>query len=179
MSTQQNNGEETAARWPVRNLGCRLMTMTAGITNEGLRRAFQTALVLTGDSQKAEAAILAARRLVEAGEASDEALLFATVKASISRTHTGPERTQRLDEEFPVLPPELRRVARLTMDHRQCFVLRILMGLSRTECARLLHRDVREVDEGACAAMQELAWIRQQALVPRLGLYPGADQLPN
>jgi tellurite resistance protein len=156
-----------------------IMSITANITNEGLCRAFHAALVLTGDAQEAEAAILIAVGLADDGVASDEGIFLAAVKASISRTYTGSAPTRGLDEGFPILPPELSRVARLTVDHRQFFVLRILIGLSRAECARLLDRDVREVDEGARAAMQELARIRQQEGVARLHLSSCADQLPN
>ena len=61
------------------------------------------------------------------------------------------------DDLEHLLPLELRRELLLSTDLRRSFVSRVLAGLPREECARLLHRDVRRVDQCMCAAAQELA----------------------
>jgi hypothetical protein len=136
-------------------------TVMEGVTTEGLRNAFRLALVLTGDSQTAEATLLDAIRSKNIETVSDASLLLEVVKKAVSLVHTRGGRTENIAGK-PVLPLELRRLSRLTLHHRHCFALRILSGLSREECARLLHRDISQIEDGARAAMQELAIMRQE-----------------
>lgn len=54
------------------------------------------------------------------------------------------------------LPLELQRVLRLPTDLRQCFVLRLLVAMSREFCARVLGLDVAAFDHKVCLAAQTL-----------------------
>ena len=57
------------------------------------------------------------------------------------------------------LPAELQRVLLLPRDLRQCFVLRLLMGLPRERCAQLLGVDIAQVKHMTAMAAIELAEI--------------------
>ena len=60
-----------------------------------------------------------------------------------------------------MLPVELQHVLHLARNLRHCFVLRLLVGLSRALCAWLLHLETRQIDERTCAAVLELAMVRR------------------
>ena len=129
----------------------------AGFTRKGICNAFLTALLVAGDSEHAEAATAHAIRSIDGPDVSDEALIVAALKAAISSSPERPARDWDLDGELSFLPPALRRLSRLTMDHRNCFVLRMLVGLSREECSCVLGCSPKHIDEGTCAAMVNLA----------------------
>ena len=54
------------------------------------------------------------------------------------------------------LPAELQRLFWLPPRERLCFVLRMLMGLSREMSSEILNLRRDEVDEALCRAMREL-----------------------
>jgi hypothetical protein len=129
--------------------------MTVGVTAEGLCIAFRTALLLTGEVLRAETAMAFAIRSLNSGQILDEALLLGTLKAAVSSS-----KDCELRSEPPSLPLALRCVLRLATDHRHCFVLRVLVGLSRDECSRLLSRATDQIDVDTAGALEELARLR-------------------
>lgn len=134
------------------------MPVSERLTNGVIQRTFMTSLLLSGSTERAEAAVLEAIRCLDSGDASGETLLWRAIEAAIApppRVDMRP--TSENDSAAASLPRELRRVLRLTTVLRQCFVLRIFAGLPREVCAHLLHLDVCQVDEGTCAAAQALA----------------------
>jgi hypothetical protein len=127
------------------------------ITNEALGRTFITALLLTGSAERAEAAVLEGIKVTQRGEVSDEALLLqGTLSASIAAGADGP-RAEEQQHASSLLPVELRRVLRLLPDFRRGFVLRVLVGLSREVCARMLQTEIQHIDELVYAATRALA----------------------
>ena len=116
-----------------------------------VRGAFLAALMLTGTIEAAEHAVSDAIAPSGCGIAA-EALLVATAKCAV----------QLRDGCYPgvgvpsILPPELRRLFSLSSVERQCFVLRMLMGLTPEVTSGILnlHRD--EVDEALCRAVRDL-----------------------
>ena len=130
---------------------------TAGVTSKGICNAFLTALLVAGDSEQAEAATAYAIRSINRPGGSDEAVIVAALTAAISSSREQPATSWDLDGELSFLPPALKRLSRLAMDHRHCFVLRMLVGLPREECARVLACPPKQVDECTCAAMVKLA----------------------
>jgi hypothetical protein len=132
------------------------------IANHAVSRTFTTALLLTANLEQAEAATLDGIRWLDPEEASEEALFLASVKAAIASRRQATEQPEELDRASSILPPELVRVLRLSLDLRHCFVLRVLAGLSREDCARLLHLGIEHVDEGTSAAARTLAGIFTQ-----------------
>ena len=126
---------------------------TYRIAEEGLSRIFTATLLLVGGVEQAEAAMADAIGRMDAESISNLALLRECARAALA-VPSGND----IEDASSLLPLELRRVLRLPLELRRSFVLRMLAGLSREECADL---NVRDSDENVCAAIQELARIRQ------------------
>jgi hypothetical protein len=118
--------------------------------DEAINRAYITALVLTASPQAAEAAVLEGIRTMENDNVSGDALLQGTLTASVAF----PSDRQG---DVSSLPPELRRVSRLSTELRRCYVLRVLVGLPRETCARMLHTGIHHIDDLVCASARALA----------------------
>jgi len=134
------------------------------IDQDGLRdsrqdtivRAFLSAHLLTGSAELAEEAVSeAVERWNPCGETED-VLFLGALRAAV-RNRAGYESRQPDCAGAFRLPEELRAVLSLDPQVRCCFVLRLLAGLSRQDCARLLHVTAREVDRSTCAALKNLA----------------------
>jgi hypothetical protein len=131
-------------------------------------KAFLTALLLTGSVERAEAAILEGNTKMDLDNASEEALFREAVNAAIKpQSETSKQPPEELERASSMLPFELRRVLHLPPALRHCFVLRFLVGLPREACARLLHLEIRQVDERARTAMLELPTIQRDGEVLR------------
>jgi hypothetical protein len=135
--------------------------MAKPVTSEVLRKAFHTALILTGSLEQSEAAVLESIRWLDLDdEAPGEKLVRGALQAALARQRQIVEqRSGELECALSLLPLELRRVLRLPADLRHCFALRILAGLPRNVCAPLLHLELCRVDETAGVAAQMLASI--------------------
>jgi hypothetical protein len=84
--------------------------------------------MLTGTVAQAESSILEGIETMPDGEASEDAILYAALKAGMASASDRP----CLDtHNLPAvhLPVELRRVLRLPEARRRPFVLRVLVGL--------------------------------------------------
>jgi hypothetical protein len=116
-----------------------------------VREAFLSALLLTGAIDVADQAVSTAIATMGCDGSVDE-LLVATAKYAIQL------RDKCLTEaEVPSsLPPELRRLFLLSSVGRDCFVLRILMGLTQAMSSKILNLDGDEFDEGLCRALSDL-----------------------
>jgi hypothetical protein len=131
---------------------------------EAASRAFVTAFLLVGDAERAEAAVLKSIALTNFDDASGDELIRRTVNDAVEPEEM-PERFPRKREPaFSMLPFELQRVLQLPHYLRQCFVLRVLVGLPLEVCARLLHSNVEQIDRGARAAMLQLPASRGTSL---------------
>jgi len=112
--------------------------------------AFRTALLLTGDTRTAEAAVMHGIGVCE--DLSPGGLLIAAVRSAVRR------RTKSSDGPCKVecLSPELRRLFWLQPLPRHCFVLRVLVGLSPEACAALLEVSVSEFEDAVYRALTQL-----------------------
>src|SRR5579862_6361386 len=112
--------------------------------------AFRTALLLTGDTRTAEAAVMHGIGVCE--DLSPGGLLIAAVRSAVRR------RTESSDGPYEVecLPRELRRLFMLQPLPRHCFVLRVLVGLSPEVCAELLEVSVTEFENAVYRALTQL-----------------------
>jgi len=121
-------------------------------TVEALHKAFWIALLLTGSFEAAEAAVLDGIAVLEPDHISGDNLLLATAKSAIQRC------TEFLEQSggLSLLPLELRRLFRLAPNHRECFALRILIGLTSELCSGILHLSINEVDDALYTALREL-----------------------
>jgi hypothetical protein len=116
-----------------------------------VRDAFLAALMLTGTIEGAEQGVSEAIATMGCGFSIDE-LLVATAKCAIQL------RDKCLPEvEIPSsLPPELQRLFLLSSVGRDCFVLRMLMGLTPEMSSEILNLNKDEVDEALCRALSDL-----------------------
>jgi hypothetical protein len=115
-----------------------------------LDMAFRTALLLAGATKTAEAAVM--HGIAACDGPSHRGLLIEAVRSAIRR------RTKPADGPYDVelLHPELRRLFMLQPLSRDCFVLRILVGLSPEVCAGLLDISIPEFQDAVCAALNDL-----------------------
>jgi hypothetical protein len=112
--------------------------------------AFCTALLLTGDTRTAEAAVMQGIGACE--DFSPRGLLIEAVRSAVRRPTKSPDGPH----EVECLPPELRRLFKLQPLLRHCFVLRILVGLSPEFCAELLEVSVTEFEDAVYEALTQL-----------------------
>jgi hypothetical protein len=132
--------------------------LDANGVSESLNETFTAAILLTGSAELAECAVLAGIEALGADDVSEHMVLQATIRAALN-----PE--LMADEEGPWdpqlgvswLPIQLRRVLLLPRDLRHAFVLRLLLGLPRDQCSRLLQLDGGKLDEHVGQAATFLA----------------------
>ncbi len=121
-------------------------------------RAFYAALLMTGNSILAEAAVLSAIEAVDARALSGGSLMAEVLSIAVRfRTDWYEPQANRLIHPEPELPVELQKVLKLPTEPRHAFVLRMLLGLSLEESACLLESEPSEVSARAIAASEKLA----------------------
>jgi hypothetical protein len=131
------------------------------MTNEVLGRPFITALLLTGSTEETEVAVLEGIKAMERHSFRGDALLQGTIAASIP-TNIREELDEGQEQTSSVLPVELRRVLRLSQELRRCYVLRVLLGLPREICARMLRTEIHRIDELVCVSARALACLPEE-----------------
>ena len=121
-----------------------------------LNMAFRTALLLTGDTRTAEAAVV--HGIGASEDLSPGGLLIEAVRSAVRR------RTKLWVAPYEVeyLPTELRRLFMLQPLPRHCFVLRVLVGLSPEVCAELLEISVIEFEDSVYEALTQLPILSSQ-----------------
>ncbi len=119
-------------------------------TRPALDMAFRTALLFAGNTTTAEQAVMDGIDACE--DLSHRGLLMEAVRSTIRR------RTKSADapDALKLLPTELSRLFLLRPLSRDCFVLRILVGLSPEAGAELLNVSITEFEEAVCAALNQL-----------------------
>jgi hypothetical protein len=120
---------------------------------QALPQAICTALLLTGGAKPAEAAVLDGIAELALGHLSGTNLIRESAKAAVQRRADLEDHSEPL---FVVLPLELRRLFLLVPKNRECFVLRVLIGLTPEVCAEMLRVPICEVDDALYTALREL-----------------------
>lgn len=113
-----------------------------------LERVFITALLLTGDVDRAEAVVLDAIDKLDLETTTHQALLEQVARAATAHSEANsPPASVKL-------VPHLRRVMELPPALRHCFVLRVLARIDLRQCADILQIGCASVDdltiEAAC-----------------------------
>jgi len=121
---------------------------------ESMPKAFCIALILTGNVDGAEAAVLRGIAALDSNYTCGHHLIRQTSIAAIGR-HL--DFLNQAEQALSILPPELCRVLLLAPKLRHCFVLRILLGMTPKLSAEILGRPVLEVDDALGAALRSLA----------------------
>jgi hypothetical protein len=116
--------------------------------SESLNEMFTVAILLTGNADRAECAVLEGIETLDRGPAPAGAVFQATIRAAITPAMTPDEEEARQDlPGVSWLPIELQRVLLLPKCLRHVFVLRLLLGLPRDQCSQLLQLDDEKLDE--------------------------------
>ncbi|PYT22581.1 MAG: hypothetical protein DMG57_34810 [Acidobacteria bacterium] len=128
--------------------------MTAkGEISKALDGAFHAASILTGSAEVAENAVLDGIAALNFGHIFNDVLLVETVKSAIRRRA---DLASRSEQAPSYLPWELQRLFLLAPISRDCFVLRVLLGITLETCSGILHLTTQASEEVLCAALQEL-----------------------
>jgi hypothetical protein len=144
-------------------------------TDRAISRAFLTAHLLTANRRQAESAVLEAILHSDLEQDTEEAFLHRVACAAIqAESEYSSSVDQPVQSEW-LVPVELQAVLDLSPRLRCCFVLRILAGLSRPICARLLHLNILAVDQYTCEALEYLP----QRETPQLEIPQRETWLPN
>jgi hypothetical protein len=124
--------------------------------SKALDRAFRAASMLTGSTQAAERAVLDGIAATELDSDLGDVFLLETVKAAIQRR---PDSAHQLLQPPSCLPLELRRLFLLAPISRDCFVLRILLGITPRTCSGILNLTIEEAHQALCAALEALPFL--------------------
>ena len=121
------------------------------ITNETLCKALLITSLLTEDAEQSESALLSVIASSDPEETSEHEFILRSAAIALAA-----QPRARLRVPLKV-PAELADLLRLPQSNRHCFVLRIMAGMSREECSRVLNLDVPSVDEKTTLAAVELS----------------------
>jgi hypothetical protein len=132
--------------------------------------AFWNALLVSGSVTTAELAVLDGVDTCD--DLSHPGFLIETVRSAIRRRRELAGRVDGLE----LLAPELRSVVALRPLLRDCFVLRVLVGLCPEVCVELLGLSIAEFEDAVCDALRELPLL--DAALNRSDTGPHLPQLP-
>ena len=121
--------------------------------SRALDGAFRAALMLTGSTHAAEHAVLDGIAATEFESVVGDVFLLETVKAAIQQRSESPHQSEQPPSWLPL---ELRRLFLLDPVSRDCFVLRILLGLTPRACSGILQLTIEEAHQTLCAALEAL-----------------------
>jgi hypothetical protein len=135
-----------------------LMSQIAILRLETIENAFIVGLLLTGSIEQAERAIVDSIHCSETEDACGQRVFRKVIQWAVDPQE---QRSCRVidDASVRILPFELGCVLHLQPDLRHCYVLRILVGLSREVCAWLLHTDVEQIGQRTQSAVNGLAQV--------------------
>ena len=119
-------------------------------TSDAIRIAFCAGLLVSGTASTAELAVLDAIDACE--DVLHPSFIIETVRSAIRQRTESPRRVDSLE----LLPLQLRYIFTLRWRLRDCFVLRLLVGLSPQVCAGLLEIPVPEFYDAVYEALNEL-----------------------
>jgi hypothetical protein len=122
---------------------------------KALPNASWMALLLTGNVEVAEAAVLDGIAALKLNRILGDRVLLAAARSAIQRRTAVPEHSEALS----LVPARLRRLFLLAPNDPDCFVLRVLIGRSYEFCCEVLHLSIREVEDALYAVLQELPFI--------------------
>ena len=124
-----------------------------GDVHEALDEAFRGAWFLTGSSEAAEYSVVDGIAAMDLERIEDDLLLVETVRSAMRRRADLASQWEQVSSH---LPWELQRLFLLAPISRDCFVLRVLFGITVRSCSRILRLGMEEFDEVLWAALQEL-----------------------
>jgi hypothetical protein len=161
------------------------MSQSAILQLETIENAFIVGLLLTGSIEQAERAIVDSIHCSETEDACAQRVFRRVTQWAIDPLE---QRSRCVIDEASVriLPFELGCVLHLPPDLRHCYVLRILIGLSREVCAWLLHTDIQQIGQRTQSGVNGLAQVhasirgsdRKSWAATQIGLRPDRTMEP-
>jgi hypothetical protein len=127
--------------------------------HDALRRVFLGVLLLTADFDLAGIAVSESVNALDINDLTTEALPICASRLAL-QLQRDPSKRSRVPSLLG-LPAELENLLRLPPEFRHCFVLGILMGITRSVCAELLRVNEDQVCARTCAAAVALARTRR------------------
>ncbi|MCU1301918.1 MAG: hypothetical protein JWQ87_2202 [Candidatus Sulfotelmatobacter sp.] len=128
--------------------GANRYTSNANGVSEGLNEMFIAAILLTGCTERAERAVVEGIETLGEDDVSVHTVLQTIIRAAVNPEMMADEEGLRQSQPaVSWLPIQLQRVLLLPRDLRHAFVLRLLLGLPRDQCSRLLQPDDGKLDE--------------------------------
>ena len=162
-----------------------LVSQSAILQLETIENAFIVGLLLTGSIEQAERAIVDSIHCSETEDVCGQRVFRRVIQWAVDPQE---QRSRRVIDEASVriLPFELGCVLHLQPDLRHCYVLRMLVGLSREVCAWLLHTDVEQISQRTQSAVSGLAQVhasiggsdRRSRVASQIGSRPVAMMEP-
>jgi hypothetical protein len=136
-----------------------------------LEKAFLAALLLAESIEGAEAAVLDGIAAVESDSVAGESLLAKTAETTIRR------RAEFRKEcgVVSALPSEVWRLFLLEPIGRDCFVLRVLAGLTPEVCTAILRLSTSEFNNTMYRALRDMPNIATSEVARYRGLRPDQD----
>jgi hypothetical protein len=133
------------------------MELEGLLSRETVENAFLIGLLLTGSMKQAEDAVVESIDCSDTSQVCGERIFRSVIHSSLS-PRLKPLAADMVDEDSAaMLPLELRRVLHLPRELRECFVLRMLIGLPGESCAWLLQVDPAEIRSRLQKAVTKLA----------------------
>jgi hypothetical protein len=123
-------------------------------TDKALQRLFLAAFLLTGSTAGAEDAVENGVGNADGVDVASDSVFRAMLLAA---TNWVAGRPQEKEAERCPLPADLRPVLLLPPEVRHAFVLRLLLGLSVSQCSVLLATDASEIERNTVSAVRALA----------------------
>jgi hypothetical protein len=134
--------------------------------DKALRKVFLGVLLLTADFDLAGIAVSESVNALNIDDLTTEALPICASRLGLHLQRDPFNHTHV--PSFLALPEELENVIHLPPELRHCFVLGILMGITRPVCAELLQLNEDQVCARTCAAAVALARTCRNASRPPL-----------
>ncbi len=139
------------------------MSASASAISKTLEQAFRAACLLTGRTDLAEKAVLDGIAGLEPNDAIEKALVAKTIVCVIRQRA---DFSNQMESALSLLPHELQRLNLLAPVARDCFILRVLLGISSAKCAAILNLTREEFEERLCAAFQPIPMLSAQIWLP-------------
>lgn len=136
------------------------MELAGLLSRETVENAFLIGLLLTGSMKQAEDAVVESIDCFDTSPICDKRIVRRVIHSSLG-ARLAHSAADMVDEgSAAILPVELRRVLYLPREQRECFVLRMLIGLPGESCAWLLRVDPAEIRSRLQKAVTKLAGVR-------------------
>lgn len=127
-------------------------------------RVLTAAVLLSGDVTQAEDAVADAILSLDTDDFETEAFFTCVLILSIRSSRDYSKRSIRKKIDIsPTLPAELQNVLNLSCKLRHCFVLRVLLGLTKETCRQMLQVDYDDLENSVSTAAVQLAAIGRRA----------------